>query len=145
MYDKKIIENHPYIRYRKPILSDEEMLARSLSFFEAMDLRRSTRAFSDRPIPREVIENLIKTASTAPSGAHKQPWTFCVVENPEIKKQIRIAAEEEELQSYESRMSSDWLDDLKPLPSSSSFLDAYMNLVMTVKRKTTITFKKVWV
>jgi iodotyrosine deiodinase len=136
MYDKKIIENHPYIRYRKPILSDEEMLARSLSFFEAMDLRRSTRAFSDRPIPREVIENLIKTASTAPSGAHKQPWTFCVVENPEIKKQIRIAAEEEELQSYESRMSSDWLDDLKPLGTDwrKPFLETAPFLIIVFRR-----------
>jgi hypothetical protein len=68
-------------RYCKPILSDEEMLARSL-LFEAMDSRRSTREFSDRPVPREVIEN--PQNSTAPSGAHKQPWTFAV-ENPEIK------------------------------------------------------------
>jgi hypothetical protein len=77
-----------------------------------MDSRRSTREFSDRPVPREVIENLIKRIYS--------PWCtqatmdFCVVENPEIKKKIRIA-EEEEMQSYESRMSSDWLDDLKPL------------------------------
>ncbi|NGY38468.1 nitroreductase family protein [Flavobacterium sp. XN-5] len=115
MPDKKIIEDYPYIRYSKATLSDEEMRERSQFFYEAMDSRRSVREFSDSPVPREVIENLIKTASTAPSGAHKQPWTFCVVENPVIKKQIRIAAEEEELESYESRMSSDWIEDLKPL------------------------------
>lgn len=136
MPDKKLIEDHPYIRYSKPILSAEEMLERSLSFYEAMDSRRSAREFSDRPVPREVIENIIKTASTAPSGAHKQPWTFCVIENPEIKKQIRIAAEEEELQSYESRMSSDWLEDLKPLGTDwrKPFLETAPYLIIVFRR-----------
>jgi len=136
MPDKKIIEDHPYIRYSKPILSDEEMLERSLSFYEAMDNRRSAREFSDRAVPREVIENIIKTASTAPSGAHKQPWTFCVIENPEIKKKIRIAAEEEELQSYESRMSSEWLEDLKPLGTDwrKPFLETAPYLIIVFRR-----------
>lgn len=136
MPHKKIIEDHPYISYSKPILSDEEMLERSLSFYEAMDSRRSVREFSDRAVPHEVIENLIKAASTAPSGAHKQPWTFCVVENPEIKKQIRIAAEEEELESYESRMSSDWLDDLKPLGTDwhKPFLETAPYLIIVFRR-----------
>lgn len=115
MPNKKHIEDYPYIAYSKPILTDEDLLQRSKFFYDFMDNRRSVREFSDRAIPREVIENLIKTASTAPSGAHKQPWTFCVVSNPEVKKQIRIAAEEEELESYNSRMSNDWLEDLKPL------------------------------
>lgn len=136
MPDKKIIEDHPYISYSKPIHSDEEMIEHSLSFYEAMDSRRSVREFSDRPVPREVIENLIKTASTAPSGAHKQPWTFCVVENPEIKKQIRIAAEEEELESYQSRMSSDWLEDLKPLGTDwrKPFLETAPYLIIVFRR-----------
>lgn len=136
MPHKKIIEDHPYISYSTPILSDEEMLERSLSFYEAMDSRRSVREFSDRTVPHEVIENLIKAASTAPSGAHKQPWTFCVVENPEIKKQIRIAAEEEELESYESRMSSDWLDDLKPLGTDwhKPFLETAPYLIIVFRR-----------
>lgn len=133
---KKIIEDHPYISYSKPILTDQEMLERSSSFYEAMDSRRSVREFSDRAVPREVIENLLKTASTAPSGAHKQPWTFCVVENPEIKKQIRIAAEEEELESYESRMSSDWLEDLKPLGTDwhKPFLETAPYLIIVFRR-----------
>ena len=80
------------------------MIERSLSFYEIMDSRLSVREFSDRSVPKAVIENLIKTASTAPSGAHKQPWTFCVIENPEIKKQKHIAAEQEELLGYESRI-----------------------------------------
>lgn len=115
LINKFLIGDQPYISYHKPVLSQREILERSIFFYEVMGRRRSVREFSDRAVTREVIENLIKTAATAPSGAHKQPWTFCVVENPEIKKKIRIAAEKEELQSYESRISSDWLDDLKPL------------------------------
>jgi nitroreductase len=136
MPDIKIIEDHPYLRYHKPLLSDAEMLERSTSFYEAMDSRRSVREFSDKPVPRKVIENLIKTASTAPSGAHKQPWTFCVVENPAIKKQIRIAAEEEELQSYKFRMSSDWLEDLKPLGTDwqKPFLEIAPFLIIIFRR-----------
>lgn len=136
MPDIKIIEDHPYIAYSKPLLTDQEMLDRSRVFYEMMDYRRSVREFSDQAVPREVIENLIKTASTAPSGAHKQPWTFCVVENPEVKRQIRIAAEQEELESYESRMSSDWLEDLKPLGTDwhKPFLETAPYLIIVFRR-----------
>jgi len=136
MPDKKYIEDHPYIAYSKPILKDEEMVERSKSFYQVMDDRRSVREFSDRAVPCEVIENLIKTASTAPSGAHKQPWTFCVVSNPDVKKQIRIAAEQEELESYESRMSSDWLEDLKPLGTDwhKPFLETAPYLIIVFRR-----------
>ena len=136
MPDIKIIEEYPYLRYRKPLLSETEMLERSASFYEDMDSRRSVREFSNKAVPKAVIENLIKTASTAPSGAHKQPWTFCVIENPEIKKQIRIAAEQEELLSYESRMSSDWLEDLKPLGTDwhKPFLETAPYLIVVFKR-----------
>lgn len=136
MPEKKFIENHPYLSYQKPIISDEEMLDRSISFYQSMDERRSVRDFSDRPIPLEVIQNIIKTAATAPSGAHKQPWTFCVIKHPEIKKQIRIAAEEEELESYKSRMSNEWLDDLKPLGTDwhKPFLETAPYLIIIFKR-----------
>ncbi|HEY4617665.1 MAG TPA: nitroreductase family protein [Flavobacterium sp.] len=136
MPDKKYIEEYPYISYSKPILTDQEMLERSKSFYDFMDNRRSVREFSDRAVPRQVIEDLVKTASTAPSGAHKQPWTFCVVSNPEVKKQIRIAAEEEELESYESRMSSDWLEDLKPLGTDwhKPFLETAPYLIIVFRR-----------
>jgi len=136
MPNKKHIEDYPYIAYSKPILTDEDLLQRSKSFYDFMDNRRSVREFSDRAIPREVIENLIKTASTAPSGAHKQPWTFCVVSNPEVKKQIRIAAEEEELESYNSRMSNDWLEDLKPLGTDwhKPFLETAPYLIIVFRR-----------
>lgn len=133
---KKLIDDHPYISYNKPILSDHEMLEHAQSFYEKMENRRSVREFSDRPISRKVIENIIKTASTAPSGAHKQPWTFCVVANPEIKKQIRVAAEEEERVSYESRMSNEWLDDLKPLGTDwqKPFLEIAPYLIIVFRR-----------
>ena len=136
MPTKKFIDNHPYISYCKSILSDQEMFDNARSFYEKMDARRSVREFSDRPIAREIIENIIKTASTAPSGAHKQPWTFCVIANPEIKKQIRMAAEEEEKASYESRMSGEWLDDLKPLGTDwqKPFLEIAPYLIIVFRR-----------
>lgn len=112
---KKIIDGYSYILYSKPIFSDEEMVKRSKTFYEWMDSRKSVRTFSDKKVPRIVIENIIKSASTAPSGVHKQPWTFCIIENSELKKQIRIAAEKEEFESYTSRVSSGWIDDLKPI------------------------------
>jgi nitroreductase len=136
MPDKKTIDNHPYILYSKPILSDSEIKQNAESFYLKMESRRSVRDFSDRLVPREVIENCIRTASTAPSGAHKQPWTFCVVQNPGIKKQIRIAAEEEERHSYESRMSNEWLDDLKPLGTDwqKPFLEIAPYLIVIFRR-----------
>lgn len=89
------------------------MLTRAQAFYDQHDQRRTVRMFSDRPVNREVIELIIKTASTAPSGANKQPWNFCVVTNPEVKAKIREAAEKEEFENYHGRMSDDWLDDLK--------------------------------
>ena len=112
------------------------MLERSNTFFEWINTRRSVREFSDQKVSKAVIENIIKSASTAPSGAHKQPWTFCVIENPEIKKQIRIAAEQEEYESYESRMSSEWIDDLKPLGTDwhKPFLETAPYLIVIFRR-----------
>ena len=90
---------------------DPQKLTEELYAFQ--DKRRSVRHFSDKAVSRKVIEALIKTASTAPSGAHKQPWTFCAVSNPDLKSKIREAAEKEEYENYHGRMSDDWLDDLK--------------------------------
>jgi nitroreductase len=91
----------------------EEMLARAKAFHLQHEARRTVRMFSDRAVDQEVIELIIKTASTAPSGANKQPWNFCVVTNPEVKAQIREAAEKEEYENYHGRMSDDWIEDLK--------------------------------
>ena len=92
------------------------MRERGLRFQGEMDGRRSVRMFSAEPVPRELIELAIMTGSTAPSGAHQQPWTFVAVGDPEVKRQIRIAAEEEERQSYQGgRMPAQWLAALAPL------------------------------
>ncbi|WP_196890326.1 nitroreductase family protein [Aureivirga marina] len=134
--DKILLEGYEHIRYKHKQYDEEEMKERSKSFFEWMDERRSVRHFSDKPIPIEVINNILKTASTAPSGAHKQPWTFCVVSNPEIKKQIREAAEEEERKTYSSRMSDQWRKDLAPLGTDPNkpFLETAPYLIIVCKR-----------
>ena len=80
-----------------------------------MNRRRSVRMFSDRPVPREVIENIILTAGTAPSGANKQPWRFVAIQDPAIKREIRVAAEEEEREFYRRRANPQWLDDLRAI------------------------------
>ncbi len=107
--------DHKHLPYRPPRMSADEGLARGQALLEELDQRRSVRLFSDEPVPQELIATAIRTASTAPSGAHQQPWTFVAVSNPEIKRQIRIAAEEEERRSYENRMSEEWLEALAPL------------------------------
>lgn len=96
-------------------ISPAEMLSSAKAFHEQMDERRTTRHFSTRAVPRELIELAIKTASTAPSGAHLQPWTFVAVSNPELKAKIRKAAEEEEKRTYSERMPEAWAELIRPL------------------------------
>ena len=109
------MEPYPHIPYHHQERSEEEMRARAEAFYALMDARRSVRFFSDRPVPRNLVERAILTASTAPSGAHRQPWRFVVVDDPALKHQIRVAAEEEEHESYHGRMSDEWLAALAPL------------------------------
>ncbi len=120
----------------KAITFSEPVLERSTSFHHFMDKRRSVREFSDRPIAKEVIDQLILTASSAPSGAHKQPWTFCAVGSPEIKQKIREAAEKEEYENYHGRMSDDWLEDLKQFGTDwhKSFLTTAPWLIVVFKK-----------
>lgn len=124
------------ITYTKETYTTEEMVKRSEHFYHWMDTRRTCRDFSDKPIPFEVIANLIKTAGTAPSGAHKQPWTFCIVSNPELKHQIRVAAEKEEKESYDSRMSEEWLKDLEPIGTDwqKPFLEIAPYLIIVFRK-----------
>ncbi len=112
------------------------MVRTSRDFFQAMHGRRTIRAFSSDPVPYEVIENCIRTASTAPSGANKQPYTFCVVSDPAIKKKIREAAEKEEHESYHHRMSQEWLADIKALQTDwhKPFLETAPYLIAVFKR-----------
>lgn len=107
--------DYPFVPYVFERLAPEEMSRRARAFFELMSRRRSIREFSADPVPRELIETAIRTASTAPSGAHRQPWRFVAVGDPEIKRRIRVAAEAEEKKSYEERMPDEWLEALKPL------------------------------
>lgn len=125
------------IPYRPDSLPGEtDLLDRSRAYFEFMNTRRSLRDFSDRPVPRAVIENVVMTASTAPSGANKQPWTFCVVGDPVLKQQIREAAEAEEYRSYSGRMSPEWLADLAPLGTDwrKPFLETAPWLIILFRR-----------
>ena len=93
-------------------LSKKEMLERSKSFLSEISTRRTVREFSNKTFPIEIIENCIKSAGTAPSGANKQPWSFTIVENKEVKAKIRIAAEKEEKEFYGHRATKEWLEDL---------------------------------
>jgi len=93
----------------------EEMRNRLEEFYADIDRRRTVREFSDRPVPRDIIETALKVANTAPSGANLQPWHFAVVSGPETKKRIREAAEVEEREFYEHRASEEWLAALAPL------------------------------
>ena len=134
--DYILIDGHKHIRHQQEIFSEDEMISRSKKYYEWLNKRRSVRHFSDKSVPFEVIENIIKAASTAPSGANKQPWTFCVVKNAELKKKIREAAEEEERKSYSERMSDEWLNDLKHLGTDANkpFLETAPYLVVVFKR-----------
>lgn len=127
---------YKFVPYRGIRYSRGEMLVRSREFYSFMDKRRTIRSFSDKPIPKEVIDNLIMTASSAPSGAHKQPWTFCVVSDPKLKKQIREAAEKEEYENYNGRMSEEWLEDLKPFDTDwhKPFLEIAPYLIVLFKK-----------
>lgn len=105
----------PRIAYEFEVLPEAEMQIRAEAFYRKMDARRSVRDFSDQPVPRKLIKQAIRTASTAPSGAHMQPWTFVAVSDPALKRRIREAAEEEERTSYSGRMSEEWLEALEPI------------------------------
>lgn len=102
------------MKYNPVRYSTEEMLERSQAFLEKMKNRRSVRHFSSKEVPMGAVRNCIEAAGTAPSGAHKQPWTFCLVTDPEIRKKIRVAAEEEEFKNYHGRMNEEWVKDLEP-------------------------------
>lgn len=107
--------SHPFVPLEYSEYPREEMLRRASEFHEEMSRRRTVREFSSRAVDRETVRQAILTAGTAPSGAHKQPWRFVLVGDPEIKKRIRTAAEAEERENYERRMPQEWLDDLAPL------------------------------
>jgi iodotyrosine deiodinase len=115
----------------------EEMRERVEAFYENIDRRRSVREFSDRPVPRDIIETALKAGNTAPSGANLQPWHFAVISGAETKKKIREAAEVEEREFYEHRASKEWLDALAPLGTDSDkpFLETAPYLIAVFLQK----------
>ncbi len=126
----------PFIPLSFTRYTPEEMHARAQNFHALMARRRTVRHFSDEPVPLAVMEEVIATAAAAPSGAHKQPWTFCLVGEPGLKRRIREAAEEEERTNYGGRMSAEWLNDLKPFATNAEkpFLEIAPWLVVVFKR-----------
>ncbi|WP_095210149.1 nitroreductase family protein [Endozoicomonas ascidiicola] len=120
--------------------SEEQMLDNARTFFQRITKRRTVREFSDRPVPREIIENAINAAGSAPSGANKQPWHFVAISDPEVKRQVREAAEEEERAFYGGRASDSWLKDLEPFSTDANkrFLETAPWLVAVFLEKNTV-------
>jgi nitroreductase len=119
----KPVPSVPYTQL--PDLSDEERIARARTFREEIAVRRSCRMFCDARVPREVIEEAILAAGSAPSGANHQPWHFAVVSSPELKHRIRLAAEDEERAFYSGKAGQEWLEALAPLGTdeNKAYLD----------------------
>jgi len=117
-------------------LPEAEMRARARAFDELLQARRSVRHFSTQPVPLDVIEDCIRTAGSAPSGAHMQPWTFALVTDPEVKRAIRLAAEEEERDNYGGRMNDQWLADLERLGTTAEkpFLEQAPLLIVVLRQ-----------
>lgn len=126
-----------FVRCTAPHVPKAEVLARARTFREQLATRRSLRHFSDAPVERAVIEELVRAAASAPSGAHKQPWTFVAVADPALKRRIREAAEHEEKLSYGGRMSEEWRRDLAPLGTTweKPFLETAPWLVVLFKQE----------
>jgi len=101
-------------------VTDAEMSERAADMLSLLSTRRTIRYFEDTPVPQEVIETAIMAAGTAPNGANQQPWHFAAISNPEMKRKIRLAAEEEERAFYAGRASPEWLDALAPLGTDAS-------------------------
>ena len=118
------------------LLPKTKMLNHSKSFLTKISSRRSVRDFSEEAVPTEIITNAVKAAASAPSGANKQPWHFVVVNDPLIKKEIRIAAEKEEKAFYSYRASGEWLKDLEPFETnwSKPFLEIAPSLIVVFKK-----------
>ena len=136
MEEKILINGHPFISFSQDKIPEKESLRQSEIFKSNMLQRRSIRHFSDKPVHEKVIKNILSVANSAPSGANKQPWTFCVVANDAIKKQIREAAEKEEYESYHGRMPQDWLNDLAHLQTDwqKPFLETAPYLIIVFKK-----------
>ena len=110
-----------------------------MEFYTVANQRRTVRQFSDRPVSREVIETILMAAGTAPSGAHKQPWRFIAISNPELKHKVRVAIEEVETEFYQEKASDRWLEDLEDFETSpdKSYLDTVPWIIVVMALRTT--------
>ncbi|XP_027713803.1 iodotyrosine deiodinase 1 [Vombatus ursinus] len=129
-------ENLEHVPFSSPRFPEHEMIRRSQEFYELLNQRRSVRFISDEPVPRQVIDNVIKTAGTAPSGAHTEPWSFVVVQDEEVKHKIRVIIEDEEEINYKKRMGDRWVNDLKKLRTNwiKEYLDTAPFLILIFKK-----------
>ncbi|XP_074165670.1 iodotyrosine deiodinase 1 [Sminthopsis crassicaudata] len=129
-------ENLEHVPFSSPRFPESEMIKRSQEFYELLNQRRSVRFISDEPVPRQVIDNVIKTAGTAPSGAHTEPWSFVVVQDEETKHKIRMIIEDEEEVNYKKRMGAKWVNDLKKLKTNwiKEYLDTAPYLILIFKK-----------
>lgn len=129
-------EPKAFVAYEGQTYAAEEQQVRAEAYLELLRTRRSVRAFSDKAVDAELIATLIETAASAPSGANRQPYTFCAVSDPKIKRKIRIAAEKEEFINYHGRMDEQWLDDLKPLGTdwNKPFLETAPWLIVVFRK-----------
>lgn len=114
-------------------------LLAATDFYNTIKKRRTVRSFSDKPIPKEIIEQVLLAAGTAPSGAHKQPWRFIAISNPQTKHEIRIAVEKIEREFYEDKASNRWLDDLEPFETNpdKSYIDTVPWLIVVMALRNT--------
>lgn len=130
-------KQYPFIPLEFTVQDEAGMLAAAKDFYQHVSERRTVREFSDQPIPREIIDNALLAAGTAPSGANMQPWHFVVVSDPAIKSQIREAAEVEEREFYSHRASQEWLDALAPLGTDEHkpFLETAPYLIVIFLKK----------
>ncbi|MEO6189794.1 MAG: nitroreductase family protein [Saprospiraceae bacterium] len=130
------MNNYHNIPYKPVQFNEDEMLQRAKDFNHFHNLRRTVRDFSDKQISQGIIEELILTANSAPSGANKQPWTFCMVTNPEIKLKIRKAAEVEEYKAYNGGMPDEWMEDLSYLGTDwhKEFLEIAPVLIVVFRK-----------
>ena len=126
---------YEFVRLDHQVFSADEMRARAKSFRAELEKRRSVRHFTDEVIPMDVLEECILTAGSAPSGAHRQPWTFVVVTDADVKRKIRLAAEDEEKVNYGGRMNEEWLRALEPLGTTweKPFLETAPALIVVFR------------
>ena len=130
-----------FIPYNSELVDQATLVDRSDRFRRQMQSRRTIRDFNSTPVPKQVIENAIATAGSAPSGANMQPWQFVAISQPETKRKIRIAAEKEERELYDHRASDEWLEALAPIGTDANkpFLETAPWLIAVFSKKFTIT------